>query len=67
MQAEIKIIWAHHISTQPFLYVIHDRGLAFSTLGGNMKTARGGQGQQSQNKMKNNPKQKAKQINKNAT
>lgn len=35
--------WAHHISTQPLLYVIHDRRLVTDTLKGSQTAARGQQ------------------------
>lgn len=35
-----KSAWAHHISTQPLLYVIHDRSLAADTLKGSQTATR---------------------------
>lgn len=41
-EKKTKSGWAHHISTQPLLYVIHDRRLVADTLKGS-QTAAGGQ------------------------
>lgn len=41
-EKKTKSGWAHHISTQPLLYVIHDRRLLADTLKGS-QTAAGGQ------------------------
>lgn len=46
-KTEIKIKknsgWAHHISTQPLLYVIHDRILTADTLHGSQTATERGQ------------------------